>query len=51
LQAQRVAVVVVLVGGQLGARPDDEVAAQGMQRLALVELAGDAASASADRRS
>jgi hypothetical protein len=31
-----VAVVVVLVGGQLGARADDEVAAQGVQRLALL---------------
>lgn len=36
LEAEGVAVVVVLVGGQLGARADDEVAAQGVQRLALV---------------
>ena len=42
LQAQRVASMVVLVGGDLRALADDEVAAQGVQRLALVQVAGDA---------
>ncbi len=34
--------VVVFVGGNLGAGADDEVAAQGVEGLALVELSGDA---------
>jgi hypothetical protein len=41
LEAEGVAAVIVFVGGDLGAGADDEVAAQRVQGLALVELAGD----------
>ena len=41
LQAQRVALVVVFVGGQLGAGADHEVAMESMEGLALVELPDD----------
>ena len=43
LEAEGVAAVVVFVGGQLGARADDEVAPQGVERFALVELPEDSA--------
>ncbi len=36
LEAEGVAAVVVLVGGQLRTRADHEMAAQGVKRLALV---------------
>ncbi len=41
LEAERVAAVVVFVGGDLGAGADHEAAAQGVECLAFVELAVD----------
>ena len=41
LETEGVPAVVVPVGGDLGAGADHEVAAEGVDRFALVELSGD----------